>query len=93
VRLAVADELSAHAPIEEPAEESIRRGAPVDTREDLSRPLVHSTRRTRLMIVVSKQMQEPVHKKEIQLQREADVDTRRLSGSGIGRDDHLAEQA
>jgi len=45
------------------------------------------------MIVVTNQMQEPVHEKEIQLQREADVDARRLPRGGVGRDDHLAKQA
>jgi hypothetical protein len=86
-------ETSARAQIEEPDEESIRRGASTDSREDIARTLVHSARFVRPMIVVSNQMQEAMHEKEIQLQREADVNARRLPRSGIGRDDHLAKQA
>jgi len=66
--------------------------SPANSREDLSRALVHSTRRARLMIVVSDQMQEAVHEEEIQFLREADVHTGGLPRSGIGRDDHLAKQ-
>jgi len=71
----------------------IRRWAPVDSRENLSRALVHSTRCERIMIVVSNQMQETVHEEKIQFLRKADVHTSRLALSGIGRDDHLAKQA
>ena len=88
----MARETNARAWIEEAAEESTRRGVPTHSQENLARAFVHSTRRAGFVIVVANQMQEPVHEKEIQLQREADVDTCGLPRGGIRRDDHLAKQ-
>ena len=78
--------------VEESVEESRRWGTTTDTRENVARTLVHTTSRSRIVIVVSNEMQQSVHEEKIQFQREADVLARRLPRGGVGRNDDLAEQ-